>query len=144
MLDREQSTPHTDFQRKIPCFNNSETVTLPAFGSCSAIDMDVDDTSGEGSLTVDVPANDNDKLAYFVTEAAIPPQSSGFVQVDFPALALYDDADGTPGLDEQWGTKAGEVKLRKGKTGFLTRPWAAGVTPRISNSVVVEREVCRF
>lgn len=133
-----------DIQRKIPCFNNSYTETLPAFGVCSGVDYKVDDVSGEGYIAVDVPTSDNDKLAYFVCEVSIPPRSKGQVQVDFPAMALYDSSDGTPGLDQQWGTASGSKLLRKGKLGFLTKPWASGTTPRISNMIIVEREVCRL
>lgn len=136
-------TPDTDIQRRLPAKNNNSATAIPAYGCVVVIDVYVDPVSGEAYNLVDQPMRDSDKLAYFNSETAIDPDGYGFIQTDFPALALYDSADGTPGLDESWGSKAGSYKLAKNKAGFKTKPWDSGVTPPLTDTITVMQEICR-
>ena len=42
----------------------------------------------------------------------------GLCTLDFPAVARYDDGDGTPAFGEAWGPRNGGWKLRKSTSGF--------------------------
>jgi hypothetical protein len=136
-------TPDSDSQRRLPAKNNSGSNKVPPFGCVVIVDVFVDDVSGESYVVVDQPAKDGDKLAVLNTETEMDAQGFGFIQVDYPALALFDSADGTPGLDESWGSKAGSYKLAKDKAGFKTKPWGIGVTPTVTDTIPVMQEICR-
>lgn len=136
-------TPDSDIQRRLPAKNNSSENKVPPHGCITIVGVFVDEVSGESYALVDRPTADNDKLAYFNTETEMEEEGFGFIQTDFPALALYDSADGTPGLDEKWGSEANSYKLKKGKSGFFTKPWDSGVTPAVDDTIVVVQEICR-
>jgi len=42
----------------------------------------------------------------------------GLCTLDFPAIARYDDSDGSPAFGEAWGPRNGDWKLRKSTAGF--------------------------
>lgn len=50
---------------------------------------------------------------------AIPDGKSGLCTLDFPAMALYDTADGTPVVGQRWGPRSGTWKLKKNTGGFV-------------------------
>jgi hypothetical protein len=56
---------------------------------------------------------------------------------------LYDTADGTPALNEQWGPANGTYKAKKNKIGFLAIPMASGDTPPVDDVRMMMLEVCR-
>jgi hypothetical protein len=139
------TTPDRDLQRRLPIRNRSSTNTIPPWGAIRVFDTEVDDESGVLRHVVDTPDADSDKMVFFNTEAAVPPEGDGFMQTDFPAVALYNTANGTPGLDERWGSKAGSHLLHKNKTGFFTKPWEDDEQPDDlpDGTIVVVQEVCR-
>lgn len=142
-------TPDRDYQRRLPCKNRSVTETIPTYGAVQIFGVEVDNESGFMRHVVDAPDQVDGKLVYFNCEAAIPPEAEGFIQTDFPALALLNVADyGAPGLDEQWGPNPGEYTLIKdpikGVKGFFPKPWEADPPEGLPDDVfVVVQEVCR-
>ena len=136
-------TPDTDSQRRLPAKNNSTSTKVPPYGCVTILNVFVDEVSGEPYVLVDQPSSDGDKLACFNTETEMDLEGFGFIQTDFPALALFDSADGDPDLDERWGSKSGSYKLSKDKAGFFTKPWDDDVEPAVEDTITVMQEICR-
>lgn len=132
----------TDQQRVLFARNNSTTANIPGFAALRVVGIEMM-RQGDIVVVVDVPTADSDKMVVFNLDAYIEPSGYGYVTFDFPAVALYDVADGTPANDEDWGTKANEYKLRKGKTGFKTKAMQSGQTLPYEEVVIVLQEICR-
>jgi hypothetical protein len=76
----------------------------------------------DGCLTVEKPDADSDAdLVVVDARAQIPADDTATGQASYAnrVVVAYDEADGTPAAGEEWGSAAGEWKLRSGKSGFL-------------------------
>ncbi len=92
-------------------------------------------------VSVAIPDEDSQKLVGILGPSGVPAADGpGEVSIDYPLIARYDSADGTPAVGEQWGTEAGSLVLHKGKIGFLI----IGGADTTNYLVTVMLEVCRF
>lgn len=91
---------------------NDSGEELPA---CAAVV--VDSSGDQGQFTVSKPTTDGEHVWIAGPIGALDGDQAS-VTNDFPTLAYYDDADGTPAVGETWGAGAGSWKLRKNKAGF--------------------------
>lgn len=86
------------------------------------------DTFNDGVWKVGPPAYDED-LDVFTTEA-VPMQPGTELPAtdDRSRIASYATEDGLPQVGEEWGTKAGDYRLRKGYRGFriTSQAWPDG------------------
>jgi hypothetical protein len=85
---------------------------IPAWGLVKISASDV-----AGVFTGQKPATDGERV-WIAAGMEINTDEQGSVTADFPAWALYDEADGTPAIGETWGAGASSFKLRKDKAGF--------------------------
>jgi hypothetical protein len=94
--------------------------TIPAFGA-----VRVASVADDGTLSVEKPDTDGQDV-FFNGESDIPAGGYGVCTRDWPAYALYESGDGSPGSGDKWGAGAGSWKLRKGKAGFRVLGGATG------------------
>ena len=98
--------------RLVPAFNTASTLAPP--GACAAITG----TDAQGVLQIGQPTQDGQSPVAFVFQAPIQPGGYGAVTQDYPCLAAYDGASGTPAVGATWGPAAGSWLLTNGKSGF--------------------------
>lgn len=91
---------------------NGAASAAPAYAVLARVGSEAD-----GTLSVNQPTTDGEP-AYLNGPFDLPAGGAGPVTGDWPALALYEAADGTPAAGETWGAGAGSWKLRKDVAGF--------------------------
>lgn len=104
--------------------------------------MRIVETDKEDTIYISKPNKDNDKLIMLNGPSQIGIDGTGLGTIDMPFWAAFNQADGTPGNGEQWGTENGSWKLKKDKRGFLTIAMKGGSSPPIAGIVLVKFEEC--
>lgn len=140
------SSMERDQQRRLLAKNRNTSTTIPARAVLKVYEVEYNPQTGDTYVIVDVTDEKRTKLAVFNLESAIVPEGFGYVTYDFPCLALYESSDGTPGLDEYWGTQPGSYKLHKrtepADGTHRTKPWQGDGIDE-SDVIVVFQEICR-
>jgi hypothetical protein len=116
--------------RWVPIRNDSGE-EIPGFACLKVVDV-----LSDGSLAVEKP-DTNDEAVWFSGPGPIPIEGYGHATRDWPAVALYDSADGTPANGDEWGASAGSWRLRAARAGYRV---LGGSTPQTAGTgrVVVE------
>ena len=130
-------------EQRILALKNTGGVLAPPFGIMQVFGMQFSESAQRWSVQVGQPTDDNAKL--FVingpTELGIDEESLG--TWDWPTWVLFDDADGTPAIDEVWGVASGTFKARKGKRGLITIPAEFEDETQVEDLTFVMLEYCR-
>jgi hypothetical protein len=96
----------------VPVFNDSGG-PIPAFGLMRSKGI-----NASGQLVVDLPDSDSATALLVNGPCVIPDQTAGQGDTLPRCVVAYDQADGYPAAGDVWGAKAGEPRLRLGRTGF--------------------------
>src|SRR3990167_10117675 len=99
-------------------FRNDSGEEIPAFGIIRLTGVALPET-GELVYTGDKPNTYGSQYSHAInSDAIVPDNGYGKCTLTFPAVAVYDSADGTPAFGEQWGPRNATWKLKKNTGGF--------------------------
>jgi hypothetical protein len=93
-------------------FTNDAGMEIPAFACIRIIEADAETLSAERP-------DGTDGTFAFNGPSAVADGAGGICTLDFPAWALYDDGDGTPGNGDEWGPGTDTFNLRAAGTGYI-------------------------
>lgn len=98
-------------------FRNDSSDVVPAFGIVRITGSIT--RRRQTVLKVDQPNTYGSQFLHAVNgPQEVSANKYGLCTLDFPAIALYDDGDGTPAFGEAWGPRDDSWKLRKSTGGF--------------------------
>lgn len=118
---------------------NAGAYEVPAFGVCEIVggsrpeNINAAQAGGRTVLNVTRPTEDSPAAVCLNGPIPLPAGAYGFGTLDYPAYALYDDAN-APVAGETWGAASGTFELTKDKSGFVILGDAANGIVRIDRA----------
>jgi len=107
---------------------NTHAEACPAFGVVEPTGS----VDTEGRWNVTRPTEDSNADVMVAGPSPIPAGGFGYATYSPGVVAAYDDADGTPAGNADWGSAAGSWLLRASRTGFRAKGGSDGATAAFS------------